>query len=141
SVSVVITDRDGAKHPITFRLTSAGVGLVARCHGSQYVGSTYRDDLAFADRPQDAPIVHLNGPLTLLLVDPPPHGAPGEAGVLVGLLGTPGLGKGTFAYMIQGFPSRPTVEIQFPAKNPGAAPLVVKVALKEGSKPGKMFGG
>jgi hypothetical protein len=43
--------------------------------------------------------------------------------------------------MIHSFPSRPTAEIQFPAKNPGAAPLVVKVALKEGSKPGAMFGG
>jgi hypothetical protein len=54
SVSVVIKDRDGAKHRLTFRLTSTGVGLVARCHGSQYVGSTYRDDLVFATRPQDA---------------------------------------------------------------------------------------
>src|SRR3954451_12008483 len=43
SVPVVITDRDGARHQLTFRLTSTGVGLVARCHGSQYVGSTYRD--------------------------------------------------------------------------------------------------
>ena len=141
SVPVVITDLDGAKHQLTFRLTGAGVGLVARCHGSQYVGSTYRDDLVFAARPQDAPIVHLNGPLTLLLVDPPQRWAPGETVELVALFGTPGLGKGTFAYMIQGFPSRPTVEIQFPANNHGAAPLVVKVALKEGSKPGKMFGG
>jgi len=141
SVSVVIKDRDGAKHRLTFRLTSTGVGLVAQCHGSQYVGSTYRDDLVFAARPQDAPIVHLNGPLTLQLVDPPRQWSPGEKVDLVVLFGTPGLGKGTFAYMIQGFPSRPTAEIQFPAKNPGAKPLVVKVALKEGSKPGKMFGG
>jgi hypothetical protein len=141
SVNVVITDLDGAKHQLTFRLTSTGVGLVARCHGSQYVGSTYRDDMPFAARPQDAPIVHLNGPLTLQLVDPPRQWAPGETVDLVVLFGTPGLGKGTFAYMIQGFPSRPTAEFQFPAKDPAAAPLVVKVALKEGAKPGKMFGG
>ena len=141
SKSVVITDREGVKHQLTFRLTRTGVGLVTRDHGSQYVGSTYRDDMMFADRPQDAPIVHLNGPLTLLLVDPPQRWAPGETVELVALFGTPGLGKGTFAYMIQGFPSRPTAEIQFPANNHGAAPLVVKVALKEGSKPGKMFGG
>jgi len=141
SKSVVITDREGVKHQLTFRLTRTGVGLVTRDHGSQYVGSTYRDDMMFADRPQDAPIVHLNGPLTLLLVAPPRKWAPGETVDLVVLFGTPGLGKGTFAYMIQGFPSRPTVEIQFPANNHGAAPLVVKVALKEGSKPGKMFGG
>jgi hypothetical protein len=141
SVSVVITDRDGVKHHLTFRLTSAGVGLVARCHGNQFVGSTYRDDMMFSTRPQDAPIVHLNGPLTFELVDPPRQWSPGETVDLVVLFGTPGLGKGTFAYMIQSFPARPTAEIQFPAKNPGAKPLVVKVALKEGSKPGKMFGG
>jgi hypothetical protein len=141
SVPVVITDLGGARHQLTFRLTSTGVGLVARCHGSQYVGSTYRDDLVFATRPQDAPIVHLNGPLTLQLVDPPRRWPPGARVDLVVLFGTPGLGKGTFAYMIQGFPSRPTAEIQFPAKNPRAAPRVVKLALKEGFKAGKMFGG
>jgi hypothetical protein len=141
SAHVVITDLGGAKHRLTFRLTSIGVGIDAKCHGSQYVGSTYRDDMVFADRPQDAPIVHLNGPLTLQLVDPPRQWSPGETVDLVVLFGTPGLGKGTFAYMIQGFPSRPSAEIQFPAKNPGAKPLVVMVALKEGSKPGKMFGG
>jgi hypothetical protein len=143
SVSVVITEPGGAKHKLTFRLTSAGVGLVASCHGNQYVGSTYRDDMVLADRPQDAPIVHLNGPLTLLLVDPPRQWAAGETVELVVLFGTPGLGKGTFAYMIHGSPSsvRPTADIQFTAKEPGAAPLVLKVALKAGSKPGKMFGG
>src|SRR5262249_53565321 len=122
SVNVVITDLGRAKHKLTFRLTSSGVGLVARCHGSQYVGSTYRDDLVVAARPHDAPIVHLNGPLTLQLVDPPRQWSPGEKVDLVVLFGTPGLGKGTFAYMIQGFPSRPTAEIQFPVKNPRAAP-------------------
>jgi hypothetical protein len=141
SKSVVITDLDGAKHPITFRLTKEGVGLVARCHGNQFVGSTYRDDMVFAACPRDAPVVHLNGPLTLQLVDPPRQWSPGEKVDLVVLFGTPGLGQGTFAYMIHSFPSRPTAEIQFPAKDPGAAPLVVKVALKEGSRPGKMFGG
>jgi hypothetical protein len=141
SLHTVITDLAGAKHRLTFRLTSTGVGIDAKCHGSQYVGSTYRDDLEFADRPQAAPIVHLNGPLTLQLVDPPRQWSPGETVDLVVLFGTPGLGKGTFAYMIQGFPSRPTAEIQFPARDRGAKPLVVKVALKEGSKPGKMFGG
>jgi hypothetical protein len=141
SVHVVVTDLGGAKHRVTFRLTSAGVGLVARCLGNQFVGSTYRNDLVFATRPQDAPIVHLNARLTFQLVDPPRQWSPGETLDLVVLFGTPGLGKGTFAYMIQGFPTRPTAEIQFPAKNPRAKPLVVKVALKQGSKPGKMFGG
>jgi hypothetical protein len=141
NVPVEITERDGAKHHVTFRRTSTGVGLASRSHGGQYVGATYRDDLVFAARPQDAPIVHLNGPLTFLLVDPPRKWSPGESVDLVVLFGTPGLGKGTFAYMIHDFKPRPTADIEFPASKRGEAPMAVKLVLKEGSKPGAMFGG
>jgi hypothetical protein len=140
-VPVEITERDGTKHHVRFRRTSTGVGLAARSHGGQYVGATYRDDLVFAARPQDAPIVHLNGPLTLQWVEPPRRWAAGESVDLVVLFGTPGLGQGTFAYMIHDFKPRPTADIEFPAKNHGDGPIAVKVALKEGSKPGAMFGG
>jgi hypothetical protein len=140
-VPVEIIEPDGTKHQVTFRRTSTGVGLAARSHGGQYVGATYRDDLVFATRPQEAPIVHLNGPLTLQLVDSPRQWAPGESVELVVLFGTPGLGKGTFAYMIHDFKPRPTADIEFPAKQRGDAPMAVKVALKEGSKPGALFGG
>src|SRR5262249_27459029 len=112
----------------------------AKSLGGQYVGSTYRNDLQFADRPQDAPIVHLNGPLTLHLVDPPRKWAPGESVDLAVLFGTPGLGKNTFAYMIRSYGSRPVAEIQFPGKNPGDPPMSVKVALAGGSKPGFVGG-
>jgi hypothetical protein len=141
NVPVEIVDRDRVKHHVTFRRTKTGIGLAAKSHGGQYAGATYRDDLVFAARPQDAPIVHLNGPLTFLLVDPPRQWSPGETVELVALFGTPGLGKGTFAYMIHSFAARPTVEIQFPAKDAAAKPHVVKVTLKEGSRPGAMFGG
>ncbi len=140
-VSVEITEPDGTQHHVTIRRTSTGVGLAAKSHGGQYVGATYREDLVFAARPQDAPIVHLNGPLTLQLIDPPRKWASGESVDLVVLFGTPGLGKGTFAYMIHSFQPRPTADIEFPAKNRGAEPTVVKVALAAGSKPGAMFGG
>src|SRR5262245_52391790 len=140
-VPVGITERDGTAHHVTFRRTSTGVGLAARSHGGQYVGATYRDDLVLAARPQDAPIVHLSGPLTFQLVDPPRRWAPGASVDLVVLFGTPGLGKGTFAYMIHDFKPRPTADIEFPARQRGEAPRVVKVALQEGSRPGAMFGG
>jgi hypothetical protein len=140
-VPVGISERDGTTHHVTFRRTSTGVGLAARSHGGQYVGATYREELVFAARPQEAPIVHLNGPLTLQLVDPPRQWAGGESVDLVVLFGTPGLGRGTFAYMIHSFQPRPTAVIEFPAPKRGEAPRVVKVALREGSKPGAMFGG
>jgi hypothetical protein len=140
-VPVWITEPDGTRHHVRLRRTSTGVGLAARSHGGQYVGATYREDLVFAARPQDAPIVHLNGPLTFQLVDPPRQWAPGESVDLVVLFGTPGLGKGTFAYMIHDFQSRPTADIEFPARKRGDAPMAVKVVLKKGSKPGAMYGG
>src|SRR5262249_49963905 len=88
-VPVGITEPDGTKHTVTFRRTSTGVGLAAKSHGGQYVGATYREDLVFAARPQDAPIVHLNGPLTFQLVDPPRRSAPGQRVDLVGLCDRP----------------------------------------------------
>jgi hypothetical protein len=63
--------------------------------------------LQFADRAQDAPIIHFLGPLTLQRFEPQPcsvspHLKPeplvrGQESKLAFSLGTPGLGSGTFA--------------------------------------------
>jgi hypothetical protein len=48
-------------------------------------------------------------------------------------LGTPGLGKGSFAARVLPAvtpPVAPVAEIEFPAKDRGAAPLVTKATLK-----------
>src|ERR1043165_2683362 len=129
-VPVGIVEPNGTKHHVTFRRTSTGVGLAAKSYGGQYVGATYREDLVFAARPQDAPIVHLNGPLTFQLVEPPRQWAPGESVDLVVLFGTPGLGKGTFAYMIHDFKGRPTADIEFPARKPGD-PQIGRASCRE----------
>jgi hypothetical protein len=56
--------------------------------------------LQFSKRTQDAPIVHLDGPLTVLL--PERTGsfvlAPGKKAGFIALIGTPGLGEGTSVY-------------------------------------------
>ena len=60
----------------------------------------HSNDLQFADRPQDAPIIHFGGPLTLALTDHPfhqPKFSPGKVGRLEVFIGSPGLGKSTFA--------------------------------------------
>lgn len=136
NVHVAITEPDGTKHQLTFRRTATGVGMGTKSLGGQYVGATYREDLVFADQPKDAPIVHLNGPFTFLLAEAPKTVTPGENLEFVVLFGTPGLGRGTFAYPIQSFNPRPLAEIQFPAKTPGDPPIVVKVRLAECSKAG-----
>jgi hypothetical protein len=102
-----ITEVDGkAKHTSlgvsrtidtwTVRITLAGTGRAAcRLQGAGYDPAA---KLRFADRPQDAPIVHFNGPKTLALSGAVPTLERGQHGTTVMLgMGTPGLGKGTFA--------------------------------------------
>jgi hypothetical protein len=129
-----ITEPDGTRHQIGFRQTPAGFGLSSKSYGGQYVGSTYRKDLLFADRPQDAPIVHFGGPLTFEILEAPKRWVPGEEAKFIVLFGTPGLGKETFAHMIHSFPSRPTADIEFPGKKAGDPPIWVKVVLTKGEK-------
>jgi hypothetical protein len=140
NVRVPISEPDGTKHLVAFRRTSTGVGLAAQSLGGRYVGATYREDLVLGDRPASAPIVHLNGPLTFHLADAPKTWAPGETIEFVVLFGTPGLGKGTFAYPIQSFKLRPLAEIQFPAKAPGDPPIVTRVRLTACSRAGFIGG-
>jgi hypothetical protein len=57
--------------------------------------------LRFAERVQDAPIVHLAGPLTFLLPENREKRlelVPGKEAHFIALLGTPGLGSGAAAY-------------------------------------------
>lgn len=75
--------------------------------GHQLVGFDGPGRLRFADRPKDAPIIHVLGPLTLQRFEPQPgcvspHLKPlplvrGKQNDLAFSLGTPGLGSGTFA--------------------------------------------
>lgn len=91
--------------------------------------------LVFADRPQDAPIVHLNGPFSLGLQDRKQRFLVDEKLMLQIGVGTPGVGPGTFAFVL--YPNTipkdayPVAEVTFPAKTPGRDPLKHKYVLKE----------
>jgi hypothetical protein len=99
---------------MTMRLGDAGYALV----GFDGPGS-----LQFADRAQDAPIIHFLGPLTLQRFDPQPgsisqHLKPqplvrGHESRLAFSLGTPGLGNGTFAKQSYGGSQAASAEIRF----------------------------
>ena len=56
--------------------------------------------LLFADKPKDAPIVHLNGPFTLALQDRKQRFIPGEKLMLQIGVGPQGIGPGTFAFVL-----------------------------------------
>jgi len=159
-----IVERDGkTKHTaLTIDVGSyiqrhRSVSLMVKVEGryEQFAGGML---LRFAGRPEDAPIIHFNGPLTfrpametgVLHVpinyddkpDPkwydehPPkyeeHSlVRGESRTLIAQIGTPGLGRGTFAAISAGLPPsdlHPVVELVLPSK-PGEKMDRVKVSL------------
>jgi hypothetical protein len=107
---VVVAD-DGMETTVAVGITTAaGLQQVARYYEGEY--------LKFAGRAQDAPIVHFAGPLTMGLRSRPTL-TPGETVRLVPRIGTPGLGKGTFAIVDvdcihgRGFGGAPQAELEF----------------------------
>src|SRR5262249_7013934 len=88
---------------------------------SQSTGRGYGyQGLVFADRPEEAPIVHFGGPLTVMVDEPPAVLVRGRiCHVKRARIGTPGQGRGTFAMVDSvcgvAISSDPTalVELQF----------------------------
>jgi hypothetical protein len=91
--------------------------------------------LLFAAKPQDAPIIHLNGPFTLALQDRKQRLIPGDKLMLQIGVGPQGVGPGTFAFVL--YPNTipndayPEAEITFPAKSQGQEPVKKKYTLKQ----------
>jgi hypothetical protein len=91
--------------------------------------------LLFADRPQEAPVIHLNGPFTLALQDQKQRLFPGDKTMLQIGVGPQGVGPGTFAFVL--YPNTipndayPEAEVTFPAKSPGQEPIKRKYTLKQ----------
>jgi hypothetical protein len=97
----------------------------------QSAGQDPRGALKFAATPKDAPIVHFNGPLTLDLHHTQKALRTGRTVRLTAVVGTPGVGPGTFAlFDVDAYPANqwPTARIEYPAKD-GGPPIVAKVAL------------
>ena len=90
------------------------------------VGDPDADALVFADRPSEAPVAHIGGPLSIELSH---YGLGAGSLALRVRVGTAGLGKGAFAARV--LPDiAPVAEIEFPSKKRGAAPIMTKATLK-----------
>jgi hypothetical protein len=91
--------------------------------------------LLFADKPADAPIIHFGGPLQITLGGEKPTLKLGRDSDLVLVVGTPGLGAGTFAKLAydQTIPDAavPRVEVLFPPAIEGDPPVRELYELKE----------
>jgi len=91
--------------------------------------------MSFADRPQEAPVVHLNGPWTFGLQDIKQHLAVGQNKMLQLGVGTPGHGPGTFAFVL--YPNTipadayPKGEFMFPRKDSDGNGLKATVTFKK----------
>lgn len=95
----------------------------------QGAGLHRRGELVLAERPQDAPILHFDGPLTLGLLDFRRGTDKDYVDVMVG---TPGVGAGSTVMVgPENTKAVPVVEIDYPAgKN--QPPLRVRVPIKAG---------
>src|SRR5262249_8158195 len=90
-------------------------------------------NFSFARRPQGAPVIHFNGPLTLA----PRYESQvlkrvGNGHRLRTGLGTPGLGEGTFAFLTtDAVPAgiQPVAEVESPPASADARPIRVRVVL------------
>jgi len=88
---------------------------------------------SFARRPQDAPVIHFNGPLTIVpryesqVLARGGHGHKFRAAI-----GTPGLGIGTFAILDpEAVPAgiHPVADVEFPAASADAQPIRARFVL------------
>lgn len=101
-----------------------------------WAGFDGEEQLYFAARPGDAPIVHFNGPRTFALLRPTTLERGPQTGVIRSnrlSIGTPGLGKGTFAALDANQIPRPMhlkAAIEFPNQKEGGEPIRVKEEFK-----------
>jgi hypothetical protein len=90
--------------------------------------------LLFADRPQDAPIIHFNGPWSLGLQDVKQRLTAGIKSELQIGVGTQGIGPGTFSFVL--YPNTipadvyPVAEITYPPRSDDKKPIVERYTLK-----------
>ena len=91
--------------------------------------------LQFAEKPADAPVIHFGGPLEVSFYGEVPKMRVGRGAEFVLVVGTPGVGAGTFAML--GYEdcipkdAYPKAEIAFAAKKPGDPPVKELFEIKE----------
>ena len=103
--------------------------------GGKQVQSVY-GNFQFAARPEEAPVIHLNGPLTMKPLVPGMGLAlkRGEGIELRTVVGTPGLGEDTFAWWNNDAVPKevnPIAEIEYPNKDRGGKPILVQYVLSQ----------
>jgi hypothetical protein len=124
-----------ARHTaLTFINHGAWQSLSVRLEGreEQTAGWDRRGKLQFAARPQDAPVVHFNGPMTMELFRIQHPLRSNRRVRLSAVVGTPGGGPGTFATLgCDSFldSATPIGDVVYPGKDEAGNPVVQRVRL------------
>jgi hypothetical protein len=122
----LVSSPDGKlRYRMTLKQYPRGMRLTVVAEDKQrfMVGDPDGEALVFADRPADAPVAHIGGPLAIEL-------SHYESLVLRVRVGTTGLGKGSFAARV--LPDVAAVaQIAFPSREPGGPPIVTRETLKD----------
>ena len=91
--------------------------------------------LQLAEKPADAPVVHFGGPLEITFYAELPNLRVGRDNEMVLVVGTPGIGPGTFAMLAyqDTIPetAKPVAEITYQPAKPGEPPVKEKFEIKE----------
>jgi hypothetical protein len=91
--------------------------------------------LLTARKPTDAPVVHLGGPVLVTFYGSLPTLRRGKSSEFTLIVGTPGLGGGTFANVVydETIPAaaNPAADVTFPAEKEGGEPVKKRFEFKE----------
>lgn len=91
--------------------------------------------LLFGDKPANAPVIHFGGPLEITFYELPTNVRAGRDSVLVLVVGTSGIGSGTFAMLAYNTTipkdAKPVIEATYESNIPGDSPIKEKHILNE----------
>jgi hypothetical protein len=130
-----VPDPDGKGRQVRLQLRTFGdqhTRLIVRLDGKrqQFVGWDDADPFRFGDRPQDAPVIHLDGPLQIRWYGEAPSFLAGQASEIDVAIGTPGVSKGSFASIqcceVLNCKVSPAVEVEFPPIDPKERPIRIR---------------
>jgi hypothetical protein len=101
----------------------------------QYVGFDEANPFRFGQRPEEAPIVHVDGPLTFKLFGEPPTLVAGQEVELNVSIGTPGVGAGSFCAIrcctVLDCRVSPVAELELPHRHPNHERLNLRIPIPD----------
>lgn len=139
----VIQDASGRSREIMLHLRRfncadgkcAGLVIVLDGKRKQFVGFDEANPFRFAHKSQQAPVVHVEGPLEIRLYGEPPTLIASQETELNIAIGTPGLGKGSFCAIqcctVLDCKVSPIAAIAFPHRNPSRPPPQARIPMAD----------